>query len=272
MRYAPEPNLFFMHIPKCAGSSVIKAMQDWSRLPHGELSADLGSELPHGVSRGPELYFEHPEAGPLHLNHVPLRTLREHFPQTFALIKAAECFAILRDPRERFLSATSQYLREFGGVGPSHIDDDKIRAAAREVVAQLRQRDYFADRKYIHFTPQNWFVEDTAGGISMRLFSMEQIDALSAWLGDRAGRQVTIPNDNATVQPKSSYAGLHALMRGASRMVPFAIRNRVVPYVLRLPIYNRSWKQMEFAFDPEIEDFITRYYARDFALFASLNG
>lgn len=91
----------FVHIPKCAGSSV-----------HAQLSLfDARDPASHrgGV---------HPVLGPIHFAHIPLRFLRDHFPAEFAKLGVYRSFALTRDPRARFVSATVQHLREFRGRGP----------------------------------------------------------------------------------------------------------------------------------------------------------
>ena len=90
----------FIHIPKCAGTSVR------SRIEHlDDRRGAYSSRLD-----------EHPELGLLNYVHIPLSTLRDHFPHEYECVKAYRSLAIMRNPAERFVSSVSQYCNRYSDV------------------------------------------------------------------------------------------------------------------------------------------------------------
>src|SRR5215468_7000541 len=99
----------FVHIPKCAGTSIRRALRQ----------ADTTGEAFFRIA-------DHPVMGLVHLAHLTLADLAEHYPDTLAQIARYRSMAIVRDPVERFYSAVFQRLREFKEVPQSAISPSLI--------------------------------------------------------------------------------------------------------------------------------------------------
>ena len=131
----------FVHVPKCAGTSVRRQLQDLDR-----------SETPFYGRR------EHDRLGPIDYAHLPLSYLESDFPEALAKLADYESFALVRDPHKRFISAIFERLALFKGVtGTTATVADAIREAG-EVIDWLRHRTRFCDPSYIHFARQSDFV------------------------------------------------------------------------------------------------------------------
>ena len=83
MIISDKEKFVFVHIPKCAGTSVrsrIEHLDDRSGAYSGRLE-------------------QHPELGLLNYVHLPLQTLSDHFPAEFECIKSYRSLAVLGIPR-----------------------------------------------------------------------------------------------------------------------------------------------------------------------------
>ena len=266
MRYAPESNLLFIHIPKAAGSSIRRAMEPWSRTLDAELGADIGQPDLDLTEKDSRILITHPVVGQLHHAHIPMPIMREHFPVTHKLVMGAEKFAVVRNPKQRFMSAVSQYLREIKGVGASHITGPLVRETAREVIGQIADMELIVDHRYTHFSKQSSFIEDPAMPAEVQVFSMERLGLLQDYLRERTGHEITLASTNATVRPKAGFAAIHKAMAVVGKLAPRAVRAKALMLFFKLPFYSRSWNSSDVEFDADVLTFIDEYYARDWEL------
>ena len=268
MRYAPESNLLFLHIPKAAGSSVKITITPWSRTIEPELVADLGEgnvDLTVGRFKG---YVEHPDIGRIHHAHMPMPYVAEYFPATFKLVQGADCFAIMRHPRKRFVSSVSQYLREFKGIGASRLTPRMVMESAQEVAAEIADKAFLVEPRHMHFGRQRSFVENPANPIKVTMFTTEQLPQVESFLRSRTGREdVVIGRQNATVVPKSGFRAVHGALANVGTLLPKKWRYHGRKAMMRLPFYQTSFNIREVTFDPEVEAFIDEYYAADRELY-----
>jgi len=273
LQYAQESGLLFIHIPKTAGLSVKEAMAPWSiSLTEGAM-AEIDGDPASDKSEKFGGYASHPLLGPIHLGHIPLIHLREYFPKTHAIHKRAKCFAILRNPKERFLSAISQNLREYRDVGASRISTQMLLDVGREMMNALPGLGKFADRQYIHFAPQSWFVEDEVEPLNVTYFTIDDMDGLARWMGEVAQRPISFGSRNTTVRPKAKFEKVHGALVGIGSWAPRWLRSAARTAILKLPFYQKSSNAEEFMFDDEVEQFIREFYARDWHLYrAALHG
>src|SRR5262249_37708599 len=132
----------FVHVPKCAGTSVRRALR--------EIDTSGGQFWRIG---------EHPEMGAVHFAHLTLVDLAQYYPEAFAKIRDYRSMAILRDPRDRFFSAVYQRLREFRLIGQSAITSAMVEAEAAAVRRYLEAAPERLDLEHVHFNRQCDFIE-----------------------------------------------------------------------------------------------------------------
>ena len=272
MRYADKQNLFFAHIPKCAGRSVIKALGASTRYPFAEMAADTGLTVEEAEARFVHTGYDHPALGPIDPFHLPLPVLSEHFPRTYGLVSNATAFAILREPRARFISALTQRMREHLGYSNLRLEDPAVQTEAEAVCEWLRGRAVFADVTYVHFTRQADYVEEGGRRIVRHLFSIDDMGGLESWLGSQ-GLDVEIEYGFDRRQPKKWFRALHPIASGASRLLPTAVRRAIYPYWVNSGVFARAVSEYDqLQFSDGVERFIRDYYAKDAELYRSVAG
>ncbi|MGX9857185.1 hypothetical protein ACR03S_17415 (plasmid) [Limimaricola variabilis] len=272
MKYSADKNLFFVHVPKCAGLSIYRGLDPIADFPWAAFARDNGLSEAEMRARVTPFGYPHDRLGEIHQAHIPLPILARDFPRCFALLARSTSFAVLRDPRSRFVSALRQHLREFDGIGALSITDDMLRAAAIRVRDWLAHREVFADLRYIHFTRQSDYVMLDGRQVVDRLFAIEDLPRLEAWLHDSYGapRFLAAPT-NQSRQPKRWFRHAQPVVRALSRNVlPQPLRAALRPLWLRSGLYETASQGYDrLAFDAETEAFIAERYAQDARLHAA---
>jgi hypothetical protein len=282
LKYIPDYGLFFVHVPKCAGTSLQKAL-DLEEARYTEFAADLG--LSEGEAARLTLSsrhqgdgevkrqggYVHPKLGPIHPVHLPLNYIEAEMPQTWAALRDAPySFAVTREPRSRFLSALMQRMREFGDHEALRVDDPRVRDEAARVCDWLAARDMFCDREYIHFTRQIDFAELDGTRIIKAHFPMERTAALSRWIADQTGLQIEIPETHARRQPKRWGKMVQPAARFVGRtLMPKQLRKALHPIWMGSGAFtNAKSAYSTVDLGADVEGFAATYYARDAALHA----
>jgi len=272
MKYLASRGLFFIHIPKCAGMSVRRALELPGEVDFSPVAADLGltpAEAAEVTERGRG--FDHPSLGRIHPAHLPLAALRDAMPATWATLTGARSFALTRPPRARFVSALMQRLKEFKDAGAIRTDDPAVAREAAHVCDWLATRSGpFTDIEYIHFARQVDFTDLDGARVVGALFPVTRTDALADWIAAETGLSMTIAHDHARRQPKGWAKGLQPAARFAGRrLMPRTIKRALHP------IWTRSGAFADAAggygaldLGAEVEAFVADHYAADAALHA----
>ena len=265
MKYVDKENLFFVHIPKCAGTDVGKAMGVAARYPFEEMAADIGIPL---ASLDPARCL-HPTLGMIAPTHIPLPFLEAHFPRVWALLSGATSFALVREPRARFISALTQRLMEFKGTGAIRLDDDLVQREAAEVCEWLDARNSFCDLEYVHFTRQADYTILNGEPRVDHVFPLERIDAMAAWLAREQRFPIKVTRHHARHQPRKWFTGLQPAVRLLARSgLPKPFREAIYPLWMKSGLFAPASEQYDkLALASDVEAFIPRYYAADMVLY-----
>jgi hypothetical protein len=162
----------FVHVPKCAGTSVRKQLAAYDKY-EGAFDAKVA----------------HPTLGDVHLAHLPLDVLREHYPAAFDEVSRYRSFAVLRDPKDRFISAIRQRLREFRDVPDSLVTNDMILREADAVMDVLQGSPDTIALEYVHFVRQSRFVYFEGAQIIKTLCVVDDLAPLARFVTDNMGVQ-----------------------------------------------------------------------------------
>lgn len=272
MKWISGNNLFFVHVPKCAGMSVRAALtrvggEDWS-----PVASDLGldaDEAARITERGRG--FDHPVLGLCHPAHLPLALLRDHMPRTWQCLTGAQSFALIRAPRPRFLSALTQRMKEFQDVGAIRIDDPRVADEAIRVCEWLDGRGPYAEISHIHFARQTNYVQLDGQRVVANIFPVERTDALACWLQDKLGVPVEISHDHIRRQPLPWARSVQPLARFIGRrLMPATLRQALHPLYTKSRLFDAAAKSYGTVhLGDDVEAFINRYYAADAALHRS---
>ncbi len=258
----------FMHIPKCAGTTVRQALA-----PYDEHASEFYDKA----------VFEHPAFGPLDHHHIPLQVMRDHFPEAFAKLRRYQSFALIRDPfsrfpsslHERFVQRDRRPLNERSALEMSREVETVISALAKH------PRDVpITDPGLIHFSRQSDYVFHNGEQIVKSLKVVAEIDGLFEDLSGLIGRQLR-PEERKNRQMNYSVRALARLQFAVTRPI-----EKLLPRWVWKPVY-KPIKQVFFAagllrkdYNPllelpnadDIKGFISEFYADDVRLFNSLES
>lgn len=243
----------FVHVPKCAGTSI---------------RHELKTIDTTGMAFFP--IADHPAMGRVHLAHLTLADLRDHFPETLAKVARYSSMAIVRDPVERFASAIFQRLREFKLLPQSAITPAVIDAEAQAVIAYLEHGPARLDLEHVHFNRQADFVELGGKRIVRDIFPVTRIAEAASHI--RALTGVEIGDDRRNRTTELSFAPLRPVQRALrdryARLVPADTRTRIRERMTSAGLYKEVAKERLVEPDSATDRFIRDYYARDFEIVA----
>jgi hypothetical protein len=271
MKYLPQRNLFFVHIPKNAGMSVRRALSVPGEDGWEPMATDLGldeAEAARITERGNG--FDHPVLGRIHPAHLPLPLIEAEMPRTWAALSGARSFGLTRPPRARFISALLQRLKEFKDAGAIRADDPQVAEEAARVCEWLDGRGPFTDIEYIHFARQTDYADSGGRRVLTQLFPVTATDALSRWIAAEAGLEIEITEYHSRRQPKRWAKAIQPVARFAARnMMPEGVRRALHPLWTGSRLFDNAAKGYGVvAFDDDVERFVDEHYAVDATLHA----
>jgi hypothetical protein len=245
----------FIHIPKCGGTSIAVQLS--------------GLDSYDGYFRR---NGEHPQLGRAPYMHIPLFYLKQEFPDVFEKVAAYRSFALIREPYERFASATFQRLAEYDGVSLTPRSQITVEAAiseGRKVAEWLSGRDSFWSMDYIHFTRQADYVFLGGEQVVHNVFPMEDMSAMTSCIESHCDIAI---DASRRENPNFATSGglvrsLHVLKPIYSRLTTWPMRRRLIALLRKLNWYSPAPLYKMFRDDPVIGAFVDDYYSRDFALY-----
>lgn len=244
----------FIHIPKCAGTSVRSRIEHLDDR-HGAYSSRLD---------------EHPELGLLNYVHIPLSTLRDHFPDEYECVESYRSMAVMRDPSARFVSSVSQYCNRYSGVEMRNHNIKSLRRQVDWLIDEIEEQEvlYPGGRlpaKLIHFQRQHHFTHLDGVQVIQNIVDVSHVDKV---LMDLLG--ASEPRGNTEVKANESRVyrneSLKILASGVKAVAPGLHRTlspRMSAWVaerIHAPLKDQFAAVFE---DVKVRDFIARYYDFD---------
>ncbi|WP_199456732.1 MULTISPECIES: sulfotransferase family 2 domain-containing protein [unclassified Marinobacter] len=266
MIISDEYKFVFIHIPKCAGTSVRKPLEQFDSC-QGSFTARVGS---------------HPTFGRLDYVHIPLFILKDHFPNEFSAVKDYWAFAVVRDPFARFASSVSQRLKMYSDQPLQKRSEDEIRSFIDESIDYLlsQPRDkHLLPPEYIHFQKQVDYIELDGSRVIDKIYTVDEVDTLLADLGRRVSQDLQ--------EGSSAYGGIQTnrsvvfrndflrrvietgrpLTNIVSAVLPESAKQRI-----RKRVYVPRDQRMKDLFAADyVRAFINDYYADDIRLFQKVS-
>lgn len=259
MIVSDQHRFVFVHIPKCAGSSVRQDLQRYD---------ETGGRFDRRIE-------ELPSIGRVDMTHLPLAALVQIAPEVHAkLLSDYASYAVLRDPHARFPSAMAQHLKMFGGTEMAQMDTRTLRREVDRVMVHLAAHPDTLAPEFIHFRRQVDFVVENGHRRVRHLYRQDQ---LAACLADIAARIGVPPPDrvrhtNRTYEMRSPAlrAPAVALARMAKTVMPGTAHARLRQRMRRM-LMKRTQNTRSDVFDnAEIRTFVDAHYAEDLALWRSV--
>lgn len=246
----------FIHIPKCAGSTIVRDLE-----PLNDFHRDRSRP------------FLHPRNGPISAYHMPLAVVQEFFPEQFAKLVAYDSYGIVREPRARFISAFFQYAVEFHGAKISRSALPDLKQMIGEVRTQLESRTQTHSFELMYFQKQVSFIRLDGDRIVRHLYPIEELARLAADMQARHGIAI-----NADVKINERHLARNPLSQAIRNLAGPAERRIVSPGARRL--LRRAFQSMTTApatrlhqdlyEDGALLRFVDDYYAEDGALYHAM--
>ena len=249
----------FIHVPKCAGTSVRRALREFDDR-RGAYATSKGS---------------HPLLGQIDLGHIPLFILKDFFPEEFENIRNYWSFALIRGPYERFGSSLTQRLKMYGSRPLIELSEQEVEREIGKVISHLRDvpRGRLLAPEFIHFQPQVDYLFLDGERIVQSVYRVDQFDALLADVSRRIGSDSPQLADTASEMANRSitYRSDHIrrlvtsaepTIRRLARYLPGRVKDRLreFAYVPRDQVLGRLFQA------DHVRGFIADYYREDIAL------
>lgn len=259
MIVSDQHRFVFIHIPKCAGTSVRAAV-----LPYHD--AD---------ERFLRTVEQHPQFGPIDFRHLPLPLLRELDPEVFEKLRVYDSYALLRDPFQRFRSALAQRAKMYLGKEFAQLNKSELRTEIERVQEYLLSCPAVIRPEFIHFTRQSDFVQIDGKRLVQNIFPVEHLDRFACALARHIGAD-TLSVGHANKTTVFRYPQLKQVAQSSSalarRVLPGSVHEtlrRSARKVLMKPGGSADASVFEEA---QVRDFITSYYKADIALYQEVRS
>lgn len=266
--------LAFIHIPKCAGTSV--------RSQLGHLNDCQLTGAPWIDTDGPSYIKKHKDLGLVYHGHLPLFVLDKYFPNEFAKLKTYWNFCVLRDPYDRFASALLQHIKEYCKRPFNTYSHTEIRTIVYKIIDDLLKLNYnlsILPINYTHFRRQSDYIYLNNQKVIKNLYSVDMLDELfdeieritGEALPHRSGpahlavtnRSVSIKNDVLRRIEKNTRSKIKFLVKLLPRGITNSLKNLVY-----LPLNDpRNTNLHSVLSEDYVQNFIRAYYEDDIALY-----
>lgn len=254
MIISPRHGFVFVHIPKCAGTSVRTQIAACD--PDHIALANPGN---------------HPVLGRIDFGHVPLSLLREHFPEHYAYLERLPAFAVVRDPLTRFGSAFRQLLWQYERTPMTMIEPKVLRERILKSIDEVGAEIDAPSHKMIFFSRQSDFVFDDGRRLVDHLVPIENVGDFIAHLAVKTGAPMDPERrSNQNVDLRAKWLGPAAFKVNdfLRRRLPQQWHARIKDAAVGLLATQKSAAETSGILDlPEVRDFVAETYKADFALY-----
>jgi hypothetical protein len=244
----------FVHIPKCAGTSIRQQIE----------TVDPGN-IVFGRVRA------HPVLGKIDYGHIPLTQLRTHFPDAYDRLLRLDSFAICRDPLQRFVSSVRQTLWSYDRRPMTMIPKPELRRLTLGMIDELYRDIDDPPYKFAFFLRQSQFVYDGDRRIVRALYPIEEVPLVLDRLSRKIGRPLdTRRRSNQNIDLRFSglapfaYRLNEKLRRRLPQRLHVAIKDASLSLLARKPTATGNSELLEM---PEVRQFVAEVYAGDAALY-----
>jgi hypothetical protein len=255
MIICPNQKFVFVHIPKCAGTSVRSQIVrcDADHISFGRVG-------------------RHDVLGTIDYGHIPLDHLRVHFPTEYAAVQQLDSFAIVRDPLARFGSALRQVIWQYEKRPMTLIPPQELREKTLNMLDQVAQEIDEPSHPFIFFARQSRFIFDGDARIVDHLIPLDMVPDFIGYLSRRTGTPMETgvrANQNVDLKVKGRLGQMAYRINGAMRKVlPRGLHDRIKDTALSVLSTKQSAAQASGLLDlAEVKDFVQTHYAQDVKIY-----
>lgn len=163
MIISDKHEFIFIHIPKCAGSSIRNKLKyiDSKASSYGAVKF-------------------HPILGKIDYGHIPLFYLQSYFPNEYEKLNRYYSFCVIRNPHERFPSSLAQHLRMYKNMKLSDLSKKQFKAEIEKLIGSLEKHKNMICLPYdlIHFQKQMSYIFHDGRQIVRNIYTTANIEAL----------------------------------------------------------------------------------------------
>ena len=244
----------FVHIPKCAGTSVRVSIAQFHDADPRYLKAIVNDPV-HGM---------------IDYRHMPLSLISAIAPEILDRLKTYTTYAIVRDPMQRFQSAMAQRAKMYLGKEFAQMSSEEISAEIDRVISYLRSVPQTNSPDFIHFSRQSDFVYLDGERLVHKIYPVERLDLFAASIGRLVGEgAVPIGHDNRTTIFRYPQAKRFAMIgRDLSRrLMPEVLHDKVRRSARRVLMKPKDQLVLPEFETKRVIDFIKTHYSADFDIY-----
>jgi len=260
----------FLHIPKCAGTTVRLAIEQFDQ----RYAAMTDGLEPHPDKA---FTFRPPgEADFADFHHLTLGQLHKWFPDDLQRLRDYRSYAIIRDPHARLTSSLSQRLKQFHKVAVEDLSPDDFNenmATTLTDLERLFETDDDLPFDYVHFQPQARYVNLNGEHIIDRIYGSNQLDTLQAdvagWLAQFGEEVPAFYLSRANSSKEHRFRGLQTLVTQNERMtkvIKSLIPGALKPAMRGILYTDRRDASPASRTSETVAAFVEKHYAEDLAL------
>ncbi|XOZ33338.1 sulfotransferase family 2 domain-containing protein [Halomonadaceae bacterium KBTZ08] len=251
--------LAFLHIPKCAGTSVRNSL---AHLDERE-----------GLYTGRVAW--HSELGFLDYVHIPLFTLHDYFFFEYKKIAEYWSLSVIRDPFERFPSSLTQHLKMYGEKPIQKLTQKGIMLEIDKAIDYLSkspQHNHQLPAEYIHFQKQSDYVYLNDKPIIESIYTVNELNKLIADINNYTDNDVNLDRsentqDNQGVIHRSiATQFLIETTRPLTRLFSKSLSTSTKKKVRSFIYVARDERLNSLFSSNHVKDFVRDYYKKDIEL------
>lgn len=261
MIVSDQHRFIFVHIPKCAGTSVRRALEVYDDA-HGKFDNRI---------------VDVPGIGSVDVTHMPPGLLRRVEPEIFDKLTGPDyaSYAVLRDPFERFPSSMAQRVKMFSGFEMAQVDNRTLRAEIDRTINHITRHPEDVSPDYIHLHRQSNYVRHDGRQVIKRLYTVEQFSLFMADVAERVGSEpprVRRVNRTRTLKIPALRHPVRFASRTIRTVLPETMQTAILSRARRVLLKPTDAVRPEIFGAPEIRAFIAEHYADDIALYRAVSA
>lgn len=166
----------FVHIPKCAGTSVRALLERYNEAPDAH-TLDLAPHPTH------ENIVELPDLGFVDFHHLPLQALSAKFPEQIDKLRRYEAVTIAREPHDRLVSAFAEHMKRYRDTPLQNLSMDEVEHWLVKILAEVSAafaQSPLLPYEFIHFQPQIDYIELNGERVIGNVFPISDMSGFEA--------------------------------------------------------------------------------------------
>ena len=252
--------VIFVHIPKCAGSTIRQQLERYDT---------TGNKFTNYVNKTD--YDK-----PIDMTHIPLCELERNFNSTFEKFKQYNSYAVIRDPYKRFSSSLYEHLSMYVVKNIKALSPDEVSYYINEIINKLKvyKDDEILPYQLIHFQKQTTYIKYNDIQVK-NIYPSSSVSKLFEDLAKVYNEKSFIDNKNIRENEAVFYKSRNYRFI-AKVILPLylSIGKSIIPDLYKKKLQNMFYidksSAVDYLFESEhVKEFIADYYHLDIQAYNS---